>query len=96
MNCIQCRVPYGSDEGQVCPRCRAEEDADAAGSLSAAYFADPKPTKGTPLTITEEDAFGLRRVYGYVTDQTEHRLQELGEEYLNHEAELTTIPEEYR
>lgn len=51
MNCIQCRVPYGSNEGQVCPRCQAEQD------------------------------------------QAEHRLQELGEEYLNHEAELTTIPE---
>ena len=54
MNCIQCRVPYGSGEGQVCPRCRAEED------------------------------------------QTEHRLKELEEEFLDHEAELTTIPEEYR
>lgn len=47
-----------------------EEDVEAvvsaAGSniLPAEYFADFKPTKAVPLTIGEEDANGLRHVYG--------------------------------
>jgi hypothetical protein len=38
----------------------------AAGSsaLPAAYFADFKPTKKVPLTVTAEDENGLRRVFG--------------------------------
>lgn len=48
----------------------SEEDVEAvvaaAGStvLPAEYFADFRPTKPVPLTITDEDANGLRHVYG--------------------------------
>lgn len=54
----------------VRPEAVSEEDVEAvtaaAGStaLPAGYFADFKPTKAVPLTVTEEDANGLRRVYG--------------------------------
>lgn len=54
----------------VRPEPVSEEDVEAvvaaAGSstLPASYFADFKPTKAVPLTVTEEDANGLRRVYG--------------------------------
>lgn len=56
----------------VRPEAVSEEDVDAvvaaAGSskLDAAYFADFKPNKAVPLTVTEEDSNGLRRVYGIV------------------------------
>lgn len=54
----------------VRPDAVSEDDVEAvvaaAGSsaLPAAYFADFKPTKMVPLTVTEEDANGLRHVYG--------------------------------
>jgi hypothetical protein len=56
----------------VRPEAVSEEDVDAvvsaagSSSLSASYFANFKPTKSMPLTVTEEDSFGLRRVYGHV------------------------------
>ena len=34
------------------------------GALPAAYFADFKPTKKVPLTVTGEDENGLRRIFG--------------------------------
>lgn len=49
-----------------------EEDVEAvtaaAGQkgLNPTYFADFKPRAATPLTVTEEDEYGLRRVYGHV------------------------------
>lgn len=54
----------------VRPESVTEDDVEAvnaaagSSSLSAEYFADFKPTKAVPLTVTEEDANGLRRVYG--------------------------------
>lgn len=54
----------------VRPEAVSEDDIEAvvaaAGSsaLPAAYFADFKPTKATPLTVGEEDANGLRHIYG--------------------------------
>lgn len=54
----------------VRPEAVDEEDVSAvvaaAGSttLDASYFADFKPTKMVPLTVTGEDSNGLRRVYG--------------------------------
>jgi hypothetical protein len=54
----------------VRPEAVSEEDIEAvtaaAGSsaLPAEYFADFKPKKAVPLTITEEDENGLRHVYG--------------------------------
>src|SRR5690606_17334086 len=54
----------------VRPEAVSGEDVEAvtaaAGSsaLPAAYFADFKPKKAVPLTVTEEDVNGLRRVYG--------------------------------
>lgn len=54
----------------VRPEAVSEDDVEAvvaaAGSsaLPAEYFEDFKPTKAVPLTVTEEDANGLRRVYG--------------------------------
>lgn len=56
----------------VRPETVEEEDVAAvvaaAGSdaLPAEYFADFKPSARTPLTVSEEDASGLRRVYGHV------------------------------
>lgn len=47
-----------------------EEDVEAVtaaagtSALPASYFADFNPTKAVPLTVTEEDASGLRRMYG--------------------------------
>jgi hypothetical protein len=55
----------------VRPEAVSEEDVEAvvaaAGSnaLPAAYFADFKATKRTPLVVSEEDANGLRHVYGH-------------------------------
>lgn len=53
--------PEAVSEGDV------EAVVAAAGSsaLPASYFADFKPKKRTPLTVSEEDANGLRRVYGH-------------------------------
>lgn len=54
----------------VRPEAVSGEDVEAvtaaAGSsaLPAEYFADFRPTKAVPLTVTEEDVNGLRRVYG--------------------------------
>lgn len=54
----------------VRPEAVSGEDVEAvvaaAGSsaLPAEYFADFRPTKAVPLTVGEEDANGLRRVYG--------------------------------
>ena len=54
----------------VRPEAVTGEDVEAvtaaAGSstLPAAYFADFKPKKAVPLTVTDEDPLGLRRVYG--------------------------------
>ncbi len=54
----------------VRPETVNEEDVEAvtaaagSSSLPASYFADFRPTKAVPLTVTEEDANGLRRVYG--------------------------------
>lgn len=56
----------------VRPDAVSEEDVEAvvsaAGSskLDAAYFAKHKFSKRTPLTVSEEDANGLRHVYGHV------------------------------
>lgn len=56
----------------VRPEAVSEQDVEAvtaaAGSknLPAAYFADFRPKGKTPLTVTEEDENGLRRVYGHV------------------------------
>lgn len=50
----------------------SEEDVEAVvaatgtSALPAEYFADFKPNKVVPLTVTEEDPNGLRRVYGIV------------------------------
>lgn len=55
----------------VRPEAVSEDDVEAvvaaAGSsaLPASYFADFKPKKRTPLTVSEEDANGLRRIYGH-------------------------------
>lgn len=54
----------------VRPDAVTEDEVDAvvsaagASALSAAYFADFKPTKSVPLTVGEEDANGLRHIYG--------------------------------
>lgn len=54
----------------VRPEAVSEDDIEAvtaaAGSsaLPAEYFADFRPTKAVPLTISEEDENGLRHVYG--------------------------------
>lgn len=56
----------------VRPEAVSEEDVEAvvsaAGSskLDAAYFVKHKFSKRTPLTVSEEDANGLRHVYGHV------------------------------
>lgn len=56
----------------VRPEAVSEEDVEAvvsaAGSskLDAAYFLKHKFTGKTPLTVSEEDANGLRHVYGHV------------------------------
>ncbi len=55
----------------VRPESISEDDVaavtSAAGSsgLPAEYFADFKPTKKTPFTVTGEDSNGLRRIYGH-------------------------------
>lgn len=54
----------------VRPEAVSEEEVEAVvaaagtSALPVEYFADFKPTKAVPLTVTEEDANGLRRVYG--------------------------------